>query len=232
MKFIALVYKEIRECLPYIIGAAILLITFGFTTVQMSVSPNLIDYSYTKFSDGNMNFWGWNLFRTSFIHSASGWLLLFAVALGIAIGIRQYSAEFLAKTWGFLLHRSVNRGTILASKLFAGLLGFIPLIVIWGLFYLYAHDKRYFPIPPTERIFAEGLIFVAFGYVSYLAIAMTALNKAKWYTTKTLSAAFGIWMFVTLVVQWQLFWAWITIIATAAILLVQITDIFLNREFE
>ena len=159
-------------------------------------------------------------------------LLIFSIALGVALGIRQYGTEFFSRTWGFLLHRSVNRGTILGSKLLAGLISFIPMVVIWGLFYIYAHDKRYFPIPPTERILWEGMIFVAFGFVSYLAIAMAAMNKAKWYTTKGLSAAFGIWMFVTLVVQWKLVWAWMTIIAAAVILLIQIIDTFLNREFE
>jgi ABC-type transport system involved in multi-copper enzyme maturation permease subunit len=222
MKFRALVYKEIRECLPYVLGAAILQIAFGFTIVQMVIDSNHINNYYT----------GWNFFNDSFIGVAGGWLLAFSAALGIALGIRQYAAEFFVRTWGFLLHRSVHRGTILASKLLAGLLSFIPLIIIWGLFYLYAHDKRFFPIPPADWILWEGLIFVAFGYVSYLAVAMAAISQTKWYTTKKLSIAFGIWMFVTLVVQWHLLWAWITIAAAAAILLVQIIDTFLNREFE
>ncbi|MFA6186285.1 MAG: hypothetical protein WC770_03605 [Phycisphaerae bacterium] len=230
MKFNALLYKEIRECLPYVIGAAILLIAFGFTTVQMGVDPDTINNRYMAFSNANQ--WGWNLFRGYFIQPAGVSVLIFTIALGIALAIHQYSVEFFVRTWGFLLHRSVNRGTILASKLLAGLLSFVPLLIIWGLFFLYAHNKRYFPIPPTERIFMEGLIFVAFGFVSYLAVAMAALNKAKWYTTKTLSVAFGIWMFITLAVQWQLFWAWITIAVATAILLVQIIDTFLNREFE
>jgi hypothetical protein len=39
-------------------------------------------------------------------------------------------------------------------------------------------------------------------------------------------------MFITFIAQRQLCWAWITVIAAIAILLVQITDAFLNREFE
>ena len=222
MRFRALVYKELRECLPFIIGAVILQFAFGFTIVQMVIDPDHIDNYYR----------GWNYFNESFIGVAGGWLLAFSVALGIALGIRQYAAEFFIRTWGFLFHRSVRRGTILASKLFAGFLGFIPLAVIWGLFYLYAHDKRFFPIPPADRILWEGLIFVAFGYVSYLAVAMAALSRAKWYTTKKVSIAFGIWMFITLIMQWQLFWGWMAIAIATVILLVQIIDTFLNREFE
>jgi hypothetical protein len=229
MKFKALVYKEIRECLPYVIGTAVLLLAFGFTMVQITISSDFIARQYDSVRVGQ---WSWYLLRGSFIQPAGVWSLIFSIALGIALGIRQYSAEFFARTWGFLLHRSVNRGTILAAKLLTGLLSFIPVAIIWVLFYIYAYNKRYFPIPPTERIFWEGLLFVAFGYVSYLAITMAALNKAKWYTTKKISIAFGIWVFVALMVQWQLFWSWIAIIAAAAILLIQITNIFLNREFE
>jgi hypothetical protein len=231
MKLRALVYKEFRECLPYVLGAAVLLIACGFTSVQIAINPNMVDYRFATFSADN-DYWQWDSFHSSFIQPAGAFLLLFAVALGISIGIRQYAAESLVRTWGYLLHRSVNRGTILFAKLFSALLSFIPLIIIWSIFYMYAHDKRYFPIPPTSRIFIEGLIFTAFGYVAYLAIAMAALSKAKWYTTKKVSIAFGIWMFINLIVQWQLFWAWMTIIIASAILLVQITDSFLNREFE
>ncbi|MEN6387095.1 MAG: hypothetical protein ABFD79_18090, partial [Phycisphaerales bacterium] len=67
---------------------------------------------------------------------------------------------------------------------------------------------------------------------AYLAVAMAALNKAKWYTTKIISIAFGIWMFVSLLMQWQIWLGWLTLICASAILLIQITDNFLNREFE
>ena len=161
-----------------------------------------------------------------------GWLLAFSVVLGIMLSLRQYHTEFATRTWGFLLHRSVNRGTILLAKLFTGLLCFIPIMIIFGLFYFYIHDKPFFQTPFVIRIFWQGLIFIIFGYVAYLAFATAALSQTKWYTTKMLSVAFGVWMFIIFIVQRQLCWAWITVIATIAILLVQITDIFLNREFE
>ena len=232
MRFKALLYKELRECLPFALGAAILLIVCGFTTIQIAIKPDIADFRFGSFTEGNEHQWQWNLFNTSFIQPAGAFLLLFSALLGIALGIRQYSVESLARTWGFSLHRSVNRGTVLTSKLFSAFLSFIPLSFIWAIFYIYAQDSRYFPIPPTQRILIEGLIFTAFGYVAYLAITMAALNKAKWYTTKLISAAFGIWMFINLIVQWKLFWAWATIIIASAILLVLIADNFLNREFE
>jgi ABC-type transport system involved in multi-copper enzyme maturation permease subunit len=217
MKFGALVYKEIRECMPFAIGIAAILIAIGFTIIQMA---NLAaEQGKFIFSGGE-------------IEALGVWLLVFSVVLGIILALRQYHTEFSAKTWGFLLHRSVNRGTILLAKLFTGLLCFIPIMIILWSFYIYTYDRPFFQTPPTIRIFWKGLLFIVFGYVSYLAIAMAVLNKAKWYTTKMLSVAFGVWMFLMAAIHWRLLGAWIIIAATAAILLVQIADAFLNREFE
>ncbi len=233
MRFRALLYKELRECMPYALGAAILLIICGFTTVQFSIAPDRMDNKFVTFSEETTDYdWSWNLFMSPFINEAGSFTLVFAIILGIALGIRQYAAESFSRTWGFLLHHSVNRGAILSAKLLAAMLSFVPLAFIWLLFYIYAHNTQYFPIPPAERTLIEGLIFAAFGYMAYLSIAMAALNKAKWYTTKKISIAFGIWMFVNLVVQVQIWLGWLTIIIASTILLIQITDNFLNREFE
>ncbi|MEN6384252.1 MAG: hypothetical protein ABFD79_03545, partial [Phycisphaerales bacterium] len=170
MRFKALLYKELRECLPFAIGAAILFMICGFTAIQTIIK---FDNSFIVFSeDSENNFW--NLFKSSFIQPACPFLALFAAALGFSLGIRQYAAESFFRTWGFLLHRSINRGRFLSAKLLAAILSFIPLAVIWCFFYIYGHDKQYFPIPPTEKILFEGLIFTALGFVAYLAVAMAA----------------------------------------------------------
>lgn len=217
MKFGTLLYKEIRECLPFVIVVAIILTAIGLTFVQMAN----IAAEHDRF-----------IFNEGAIEAAGVWLLIFSIGLGMVLGVRQYHTEFAARTWGFLLHRSVNRETILSAKLFTGLLCFVPMAIILGLFYLYIHDKPFFQIPPTIRMFWKGLLFIVFGYVLYLAIAMAVLNKAKWYTTKMLSVVFGLWMFFMASIHWRLLGAWIIIVTTTAILLVQITDVFLNREFE
>lgn len=234
MRFKALVYKELRECLPYIIGAALLFFVCGFVAMQIAINPESNTYRFPTFTPGEHDAYNWRnqLFQTSYIQPAGAFLLAFSAALGIALGIRQYRGESNARTWGFLLHHSVNRGTILISKLFIAALSFLPLLIIWSIFYAYAHDTRYFPIPPIREIFIEGLMFTAFGYVVYLSLAMASMNKAKWYTTKKISIAFGIWMFINLVVQWKLYLGWLTIIIASLILLIQLTDTFLNREFE
>lgn len=240
MRFRALVYKEFRECLPWVLGASILLTGFGF--FFMADSAMYPEYHYRTFAAGgdieSVQFFNdldvdiYDLFYYPYVAKASYLLFVFSFVLGIALGVRQYWVEFFTKTYGFLLHRSVRRGTILSAKLLAAVISFIPMAVIWTIFYLYGYNRELFPIPPSAGTFAEGLIFVAFGFVVYLSIALAALSREKWYTTKMFSLAFAIWMLVTLGQQWQLSWAWITFFVSAVILLIQIADVFLNREFE
>jgi ABC-type transport system involved in multi-copper enzyme maturation permease subunit len=207
----------------------------------MEAEPDTIEFHYHLFSAinnanaystfGTQGVYPYLLFKGPFIGIAGVWLFLFAVGLGIALGVRQYWVGFFTKTYGFLLHRSAKRGTILLAKLLAAVISFAPLAVIWVIFYFHGHSREYFPVPPSTRTFVEGLVFVGFGFVVYLSTALTALSRNKWYTTKMVGLAFMIWMFITLMFQWQLKWAWITIFVSAVILLIQITDIFLNREF-
>lgn len=242
MRFRALIYKEFRECLPWVLAASISLIGFGLIILCLTVDEEYPDYHYRTFAAGSdiepVQFSSdpdvptYNLFYGPYIAPAGIFLFIFSIGLGIALGIRQYWVEFFTRTYGFLLHRSVKRGTILSAKLFAGFVSFIPMAVIWLVFYLYGHHKELFPIPPSARVFVEGLIFVAFGFVVYLSVALAALSREKWYTTRTFSMVFAIWMFITLTQQWQLGWAWLVMSVSGIILLIQITDVFLNREFE
>jgi ABC-type transport system involved in multi-copper enzyme maturation permease subunit len=239
MKFRALVYKEFRECLPWVLGASILLAGFGF--VFMADSAMYPDYHYRTFASGgnieSVQFFNdldvdvYNLFYYPYVSKSSYLLFVFSFGLGIALGVRQYWVEFFTKTYGFLLHRSVRRGTILGAKLLAAMISFIPMAVIWGIFYLSGHNREYFPIPPSAGVFAEGLIFVVFGFVVYLSVALVVLSREKWYTTKIFGLGFAIWMLVTLAQQWDRGWAWFVIFVSIIILLIQITDVFLNREF-
>ncbi|MCD4830352.1 MAG: hypothetical protein K8R02_00930 [Anaerohalosphaeraceae bacterium] len=239
MRFKALLYKEIREVLPWLLLAAAALLAFGFIFLQLSARS--IEWHWQTFPVGNISAIQsssdpdvtiWNMFYGPFIASAGTLLFLISIGLGIAIGVRQYWMGFFIKTWGFMLHRSASRGQILTAKLTAGAISFAPLAVIWALLYLYGHNRELFPVPPATRTFIEGLIFIGLGYVVYLAIAIARLSPEKWYTRIILGPALGIWVFFALVMQWQITLACGVLIIAAAILLVQITNVFLTREFE
>jgi hypothetical protein len=204
MRFRALVYKELRECMPFMITVNIL--QFGFIFVVQLLDDSALEVI---------------LF----------WLAALSITLGLSLSVRQFNNEFTMKLWGVLLHRSVTRGTILISKLCSTLICFIPTLILWLINY-YIYNKICFHEAPL--VFWQGMIFIMFGYISYLVITLATLNPAKWYTTKLISIAFGLWMLIMLLlmIQWQLFGACLILIISASILLIQITDLFLNREFE
>lgn len=213
MRFRALLYKELRECMPFSIGLTLILCVLSYAIFRAYEADSHVDKSIYELM--------------------GGWLMGFSVVLGIVLGVCQFHTESSIRLWGFLLHRSVTRGTILVAKFTSAAICFIPYVILLLLFfYLCIKSKADFELLPTLPLFLKGMIYIVFGYIAYLAITLAALNTAKWYTTKFLSIAFGLWTFVMLVIQWRLLGAWLVLIIAASILLIQITDLFLNREFE
>jgi ABC-type transport system involved in multi-copper enzyme maturation permease subunit len=150
----------------------------------------------------------------------------------LVLGIRHFWIPNFTKTWPFLLHRSVSRKTILAAKLTATSIAFvISLGAVWVGFYWYACRPEFSPIPQTLRVFIEGWIFITLGLVVYLGTALSGLSTAKWYTTKIFGLAFATVVIFTILFQWSLVWAFTVIAVSVAILLSQIFDTFLRREF-
>ncbi|HAL44420.1 MAG: hypothetical protein A2Y12_08340 [Planctomycetes bacterium GWF2_42_9] len=212
MRFRALIYKELRECMPIVSGLSLILLILGFMMMRFL-------YSTVRVAEIKPVY-----------EVCGGYLLAFSIVLGIILSVRQFYIEFSMKLWGFLLHRSVTKESILFAKIFTGFICFIPFLSMWTIFYFYT--KPVFVTPPELSYLWKGFVFAAFGYVSYLAVTLSTLSQAKWYTTKKMGIVFGLWMFIMLMIQWRLLGAWLVIIISASILLIQITDLFLNREFE
>jgi hypothetical protein len=159
-------------------------------------------------------------------------LFCFSIGLGLVLGVRQFWIPHFTRTWPFLLHRSVSRKTILAAKLIAASIAFvISLGTVWVALYWYANRPEVFPIPQTPRVFIEGWIFIMLGFVTYLGTALSSLIPAKWYTTKIFGLAFATVIIVTTLSQWTLVGIFTVIAVSVAILLSQIFDTFLRREF-
>ena len=159
-------------------------------------------------------------------------LFLTSIGLGLTLGIRQFWVPGPAKMWGFELHRSINRTTILWAKFTAAAISlFISAGLVWTGFYWYASQPGLFAVPPPSRVFIEGWIFVMIGLVIYFATALTGLSRARWYTTKMVALAFAFLILVTALSQWKLSFVFLSVIIGIAILVVQIIDIFLNREY-
>ncbi len=231
MRFSALLRKELRECLPWLLLAAIVFLAIG--SFVLRIEPHNVNYyyRYSRISPGTIiRHYNLPFYPTPKV--TGPWLLLSSIGLGLVLGIRHFWIPNFTRTWPFLLHRSVSRKTIIAAKLTATMIAFvISLGPVWIGLYWYACRPELFPIPQTPRVFIEGWIFIMLGLVTYLGTALSGLSTAKWYTTKIFGLAFAALVIFTIFFQWSLVWAFTVIAVSVVILLSQIFDTFLRREF-
>ena len=231
MRFSALLRKELRECLPWMLLAAIVFLALGGFFLRVQINYGTPSWRYSRLSPGTIV--ESSLFTYYSILGMTGPLLLLSsIGLGLVLGIRHFWIPNFTRTWPFLLHRSVSRKTILAAKLTATMIAFvISLGPVWIGLYWYACRPEVFPIPQTPRVFIEGWIFIMLGFVTYLGTALSSLSTANWYTTKIFGLAFAALVIFTIFFQWSLVWAFMVIAVSVVILLSQIFDTFLRREF-
>ena len=232
MRFSALLYKELRECLPWLLLAMIIFIAASSIILRVEIlDESFINHRFSRFSPGNViGYYEFTYYPN--IREAGIWLFLLSIGLGLALGVRQFWLPNFTRTWPFLLHRSVDRGTILAAKLIAAILTLvISLGLTWVAIYWYASRVEAFKVPLPFRVFIEGCIFIITGFVIYLGTALSGLSRAKWYTTKIFGIAFVVTLFFIIFSQSTL--AGIVLIITffMVILLSQIIHTFGGREF-
>ncbi len=231
MRFWVLLRKEFRESLPWLILAAIIFFGFGGFCLRTMAFQGNRNWYYSRFSPGSI-VEPYQFTHYSPLQMTGVWLSLTSIGLGLSLGIRHFWIPCFTGTWPFLLHRSVSRKFVLAAKLTAATIAFvISLGTLWIFFYWYANRPELFTLPQTVRIFIDGWILIALGLIAYLGTALSGLSTAKWYTTRIFGLAFATVIIIVTFAQWRLAWAFIVIVAGAFILLSQIIDLFLNREF-
>jgi len=231
MRFWILVRKEFRESLPWLLLAAIVFFGFGGFCLRAMAFTGGRNWYYSRFSSGSIVAPD-QLTHYSPLQITGMWLLVTSIGLGLILGVRHFWIPYFTGTWPFLLHRSVNRKTVLAAKLTAATIAFvISLGTVWVCFYWYANRPELFTIPQTGRVFIKGWISILMGFVVYLGTALSGLSTAKWYTTKIFGLGFAIFIITATSSQWQLTWAFVVIAVGVSILLSQIISLFLNREF-
>jgi hypothetical protein len=242
MRFIALLRKELRECLPWMFLASIFLIVFGGVALWEQTHSRSIESRYLVFSPGSEvqrfqitddpDIRIYSLAKRYPIGAAGSFLFIASIGLGLALGVRQFQMEYITKIWSFLIHRSLGRQAVLWSKLVAAAIVFVvSLGIIWSIFYWYSERPGLFAVPSSERVFVEGWIFVILGFMVYLGTSLAALSHARWYTTKLFGLGFTALFVVIVLGQWNLLWAFIFILFGISVLLSQIVETFLSREF-
>ncbi|MHC4110164.1 MAG: hypothetical protein ACYSUY_03765 [Planctomycetota bacterium] len=231
MRFVALLRKELWESLPWILLAAIIFLAIGGFLLREQALHGRPSWYYSSLSPGTA-VEPYQLTHYSHLNMTGSWLLITSIGLGLVLAVRHFWIPHFTRTWPFLLHRSVSRQMILAAKLTAATVAFVvSLGSVWVGLYWYACRPELFKVPPPGSIFFEGWLFIVLGLVAYLGAALVDLSLARWYTTKIFGLAFATIIFFMAIFQWRLSWAFAMVIIGIVVLLSQIIDTFLNREF-
>ncbi len=233
MRFFALIKKELRECLPWIILAALGILLFGGLFLQELAYREANEWSNKTFRSGLTIKSGLTINSTHPpLQDSAVVLFLTSMGLGLILGFVQYWLPGFRGIWPFLLHRSISKNILLAAKITAGAIAFIlSCAIIWTLLYLYSCRPGLFWTPPEFKFYLEGLFLIAIGFSFYLAMALSGLSAARWYTTKVLALAYAIIVLISVLGQWNLVWILITLIIGMLIVMVQLFDTFLKKEF-
>jgi hypothetical protein len=227
MRFTALLKKELRECLPWMIIAALIILLWSGLFLN--------ELSYRQ-----ANEWATKTFRSNLLINATypplqdAGVLLFMVSigLGLVLGLQQYWMPGFRGIWPFLLHRSSSRRFLLTAKITAGVITFvISCGAIWTLLYFYSCRPGTFWTPPAFKYLLEGWLLALLGFVIYLAMALCGLSTARWYTTKIFPLILATLVIIAVMGQWKLYWVLVIPVIGVVIILAQIYGNFLNREF-
>jgi len=232
MKFVMLLRKELRESLPWLLLAGIALFLVGIFLLRAEIRFERAYWGYSQLKPGTTVETHW-LMTDSVLTGPAVWLYCVSLALGLVLAVVHFWLPGFTKTWPFLLHRSSDKVVVLAAKLTAATAGFVlSLGTAWIILYAYAARPGVFPIPAPARIFAGGWVYMALGLVAYLGTALTGLSRARWYTTRIFGLIFaGLAILAASLFDCSLFWACIIIVFTGVILLAQVCNTFLKREY-
>jgi hypothetical protein len=232
MRFLALLRKELRESLPWMLLAGLLVLAVGFLDLRAAASGDPYHWSYRSGLTPGETVNSFRLTEASKLDWPGLWLALIAPGLGLVLGVRQFWVPLFTQTWAFLLHRSVRRMTVFWAKLAATSLAFVvSLGLVWTGLYWYACRPNLFPIPESPQVLVNGWIYVVTGLIVYLGTALSALSTARWYTSRIFGLAFATLATLVLISQWHPAWIVALMTLIIVILLTQVIASFQTREF-
>jgi hypothetical protein len=228
MKFAALLKKELRICLPWLLLSAVVFVVIG--SIMMKGMVLIQDY-YINHQDVFREGWDWSTPRSP-ISEFAALILITSLALGIILAVVQFFLPDLFGTWAFTIHRSIKPQAIIWSKFAAaGITFLISLGLFWTLFYSYAAVPGRFYLPVFFRTYLEGWIYIAAGLIAYWGTALSSISTAHIYTTRLLGMTVATGVIFFIVLQTSIAGAVIWAAGGACVLIVQIFHTFLTREF-
>ncbi len=230
MKYVALMKKEMRENMMWGIFAAVVFTLLATFIMSLIFKTEQIFSSYNwNWKNESLNIVWWNMrFRNPF-GAIGAWLFFISIGLGLILAVRQFWMPNFSRTQSFELHRPVNKGWILSAKLLSAMLIMaVSVGGVWCVFYQIGH--RVFPSILTKNVLVQGWMFIAFGYVIYLCLAVCGLDKSKWYATKMVPMLLAIFFLIMIFTQAQIYMVMTIIGCAIAVLLAQVASLFLSRD--
>ena len=230
MRFVALLRKELRESLPWILAAVITLLVIGGYSIRSQATHG--KYRWRLNVGPGQVVEPHRLLPPSVLQDSATLLLYVSIGLGLALGARHFGIPSLTRTWPFLLHRSTTRAAILLAKLVTGIIAQVVCLgLAWLLLFKYASRPDLFMIPPPIRMIADGALLILLGLLIYCGTTLSALSKSRWYTTRVLGLVLAAVTVLAVSFTSSRPWVLATILIAAVILLPQIIHTFLTREF-
>jgi len=229
MRFLALFKKELREAVPWLILAALLLLAISWFMIHMKAYDQSRWY-YNAISNGKV-IDTYMIFRTDIMLESAILMFFTSIGLGLAVGIRHFWVPDFTRTWQFLIHRSATRSLILSAKLTAAATVLLCLSIAWLLLAGYAYLSERVIIPPESGIVGMGIFYAYLGFIVYLGTALCALTTTRWYTTRMFGLFFVFIMYMLILSQMKFTFAFLSTVFFLAVLIVQIYETFLQKEF-
>lgn len=229
MKFFTLLKKEITEAIPWIIIAIMSLYLYGWFFVRMKLY-DMRQGGYGILKNGEI-INQYDILTNDILQGPAALMLFITIILGLVLAYIQFWMPGIRKTWQFMIHRSVSRSVIIASKLSVAAIMVICMSLAWLLLTSVVGKSKSLIIPPEEGMIRLGVFYAFLGFIAYMSAALCALTNARWYTTKLFGLFFCFAIYIIIISQPTLYRASFIWILAFIVLIVQLYQIFLQREF-
>ncbi len=229
MKFFTLLKKDIKDAIPWILVSIISLYILCLFSVRMRLY-SMNQEGYGGFKNGeivNQNY----ILREDVLQGSTVLMFFITILLGLALGFIHFWKPGIRKTWQFIIHRSTTRTAILLSKISVAAIMVICMSLAWLLFVKIVSNFKSVIIPPEAGIVRLGVFYAFLSFIAYISIALCALTKARWYTTKLFSIIFGLVMYAIIISQAYFYRAVFIFVLAFVVLIIQLYQVFLQREF-
>ena len=230
MRFLALLKKELREAVPWSILSLIILFAISWFLIRMTVIYHGQEFYYGMLPGGKV-IQQYMIFRPDIMQGPAVLMFFVSIGLGLILSIRHFWMPAFTGTWQFLIHRSVTKPVIVSAKLTAAAILMLCLSLAWLLVACIAGMSERIIVPPESGLVGLGIFYSYLGFIVYMGTSLCAITKARWYTTRMFGLFFVFIMYIAILPQKSFAYAFLITVTVFAILIVQIYEMFLQREF-